>query len=84
MKRHDLMEPSEEWFAAARGIDPSRQVLGPGAHMGQGTRLVYDLINAHVPFLEEDAVMYPHVEAVRRLIASGAVVTASQAGLGEP
>jgi histidine ammonia-lyase len=43
---------------------------------------VYDLLRAHVPFLEEDAVMYPHVEAVRRLVASGRVVAASQSGLG--
>ena len=72
-----------ELFAAAQGIDFRRQALGPDARLGRGTARVYELIRKHVPFIEEDAVMYPHVEAVRRLVASGAVVAASEAGLGE-
>jgi len=60
-----------ELFAAAQGIDFRRQVLGPEAKLGQGTAPVYDLIRQRVPFLEHDAVMYPHIEAVRELVASG-------------
>jgi len=34
------------------------------------------LIRRHVPFLERDAVMYPHIEAVRRLVESGELLRA--------
>lgn len=60
-----------ELLAAAQGIDFRRQVLGPEARLGQGTALAYDLIRQRVPSLEHDAVMYPYIEAVRDLIASG-------------
>jgi histidine ammonia-lyase len=60
-----------ELFAAAQGIDFRRAVLGSEARLGQGTAPAYALIRQRVPFLEHDAVMYPHIEAVRELIASG-------------
>ena len=60
-----------ELFAAAQGIDFRRAVLGSDAQLGQGTAPAYALIRQRVPFLEHDAVMYPHIEAVRELIASG-------------
>jgi histidine ammonia-lyase len=60
-----------ELFAAAQGIDFRRAVLGSEARLGQGTAPAYALIRQCVPFLEHDAVMYPHIEAVRELIASG-------------
>jgi len=56
-----------ELFAAAQAIDFRREALGPSAKLGRGTGPVYDLIRAHVPFLDRDAVMYAHIEAVRRL-----------------
>ncbi len=62
-----------ELFAAAQGIDFRRQVLGPAARLGQGTAPAYELIRQHVPFLENDAVMYPYIESVRKLIASRAL-----------
>jgi histidine ammonia-lyase len=70
-----------ELFAAAQGIDFRRQRLGPDARLGRGTAPVYDLIRTQVPFLAHDAVMYPYVEAVRRLVADGQVVAASRQGL---
>jgi histidine ammonia-lyase len=76
-----------ELLAAAQGIDFRRQVLGPEARLGQGTAPAYDLIRGAVPFLEQDAVMYPHIEAMRQLIASGALMDAVHGALaqaGEP
>ncbi len=70
-----------ELLAAAQGIDFRREVLGPGARLGRGTRPAYELIRRHVPFLERDAVLYPYIEAVRRLIAGGELQAAVRAGL---
>ena len=58
-----------ELFAAAQGIDFRRERLGRKAQLGQGTAPAYRLIREHVPFLSQDAVMYPHIEAIRTLIA---------------
>jgi len=63
-----------ELISAAQGIDFRKEVLGANAKLGKGTQPVYDLIREHVPFLEEDTVMYPHIEAVRKLIASAEIV----------
>jgi histidine ammonia-lyase len=63
-----------ELFAAAQAIDFRREALGPTAKLGRGTGPVYDLVRAHVPFLDRDAVMYAHIEAVRRLIRDRVVM----------
>ncbi|MCB9117325.1 MAG: histidine ammonia-lyase [Caldilineaceae bacterium] len=65
-----------ELLAAAQGVDFRRQVLGDGAQLGRGTRHAYALIRRAAPFVEVDTVLYPHMEAVRRLVASGALVAA--------
>jgi histidine ammonia-lyase len=65
-----------ELLAAAQGIDFRRQKLGANAKLGRGTRHAYALIRQIAPFLEEDAVLYPYVEQVRRLIADGTLVNA--------
>jgi len=70
-----------ELLAAAQGIDFRRERLGPSARLGCGTRVAYQLVRQHVPFLENDAVMYPYIEAVRRLIADRALVQACQTAL---
>ncbi len=67
-----------ELLAAAQGIDFRRQVLGPEARLGQGTAPAYELIRQRVPFLEQDAVMYPYIEAVRDLVASGELTAAAK------
>jgi histidine ammonia-lyase len=67
-----------ELFSAAQGIDFRRQVLGPQAQLGQGTAPAYAFIRQHVPFIEKDELMYPHMETLRRLLAEGKLV----AGLG--
>jgi histidine ammonia-lyase len=58
-----------ELMAAAQGVDFRREQLGWSVQLGRGTRAVYGLIREHVPFLENDAIMYPHIEAVRSLLA---------------
>jgi histidine ammonia-lyase len=73
-----------ELFAAAQAIDFRREALGPKARLGLGTMPTYQLVCKHVPFLEHDAVMYPHIEAVRKLVASGEPVRlATDALLGK-
>jgi histidine ammonia-lyase len=72
-----------ELFAAAQGIDFRREVLGPEARLGKGTALAYELIRQHVPFLEQDAVMYPHIKAVRELVATGELMRAVKDTLPE-
>jgi histidine ammonia-lyase len=69
-----------ELLAAAQGIDFRREVLGPDACLGQGTAPAYQLIRQRVPFLEQDATMYPHIEAVRALVASRELTRAAKTG----
>jgi histidine ammonia-lyase len=68
-----------ELMAAAQGIDFRRTQVGAGARLGAGTAPAYELIRTKVPFFAEDAVLYPSIEAVRRLVASGALVRAVNA-----
>jgi histidine ammonia-lyase len=69
-----------ELLAAAQAIDFRREVLGPDARLGQGTAPAYALIRQRVPFLAQDAVMYPYIEAVRELVASGELTRAVKEG----
>jgi histidine ammonia-lyase len=59
-----------ELLAAAQGIDFRREAM-PAARLGRGTQIAYDMIRSRVPFLERDDVMYPHMNAVHGLVASG-------------
>jgi len=65
-----------ELMAAAQGVDFRKDELGQAARLGRGTQPAYDLIRKHVPFLEKDAIMYPYIEAVRKLIANRDLVVA--------
>jgi histidine ammonia-lyase len=60
-----------ELMSAAQGIDFRRQIIGAEKKLGTGTRSAYALIRKHIPFIESDTVMYGHIEAMRRLVASG-------------
>ena len=53
----------------------------PVARLGRGTAPAYALVRAHVPFIERDAVMYPYLEQVRRLVAEGAITAAVDTAL---
>lgn len=71
-----------ELMAAAQGIDFRRQELGAGARLGKGTQGAYALIREHVPFIEQDTVMYEHIEVVRGLVAAGAIMAAVRRIIG--
>ena len=60
-----------ELMCAAQGIDFRKQEIGAQARLGAGTGAAYALVREHVPFIEQDTVMYPHIEAVHRLVAAG-------------
>ncbi len=61
-----------ELLAAAQGVDFRREIM-PDAQLGAGTVRAYALIRQRVPFLPRDAVLYPFIEALRDLVASGAL-----------
>jgi len=63
-----------ELMSAAQGIDFRRQALGEGARMGRGTGPAYRLVRGQVPFIASDTFMGDYLEAVRKMIASGAVL----------
>ena len=69
-----------ELLAAAQGVDFRRQRM-PGAQLGRGTAPVYAAIRERVPFLAQDAVMYPYIEQVRTLVAGGALAAAAQGSI---
>ncbi|MCB0256013.1 MAG: histidine ammonia-lyase, partial [Anaerolineae bacterium] len=63
-----------ELLAAAQGIDFRRRALGKDARLGAGTTPAYDLIRQHAPFIEEDTLLYPYIDAVHALVTSGELV----------
>jgi histidine ammonia-lyase len=66
-----------ELLCAAQGIDFRLEELGETVEaLGHGTREAYRLIREKVPFLDEDVPLAPHIEQVRRLVASGTIKTA--------
>ncbi len=65
-----------ELMAAAQGIDFRREKLGEKAKLGKGTQPAYDLIRRHVSFIENDEIMYPHLETMRKLVAGAEIVRA--------
>ncbi len=71
-----------ELFAAAQGIDFRQEMQGGDSRLGRGTAVAYELIRQRVPFLEQDATMYPYIEAVRELVRSGELVQAVDGAIG--
>ena len=70
-----------ELMAAAQGIDFRREVMGKDKKLGRGTAVAYDLLRQHIPMLTEDTIMYPIMEKVRQLVASGEIKDAVEAVL---
>ena len=65
-----------ELMTAAQGIDFRREVMD-SPQLGQGTQPVYDAIREHVPFIEEDTVMYPYIESVHEMVTQGTIAKIS-------
>jgi len=63
-----------ELLAAAQAVDFRRRALGSDKKLGRGTAVAYRLIRERVPFIERDEPLYPHIESVRELVASGRLV----------
>lgn len=70
-----------ELLSAAQGIDFRRQDLGAQARLGRGTAAGYRLVRQRAPFIERDELLYPHLAAVRELVAHGALAAAVDAAL---
>jgi len=51
--------------------------------LGQGVKAVHGTLRKRVPYLEEDKVMYPHMDAVRDLIRSGEILNAVESKIGK-
>jgi histidine ammonia-lyase len=57
-----------ELFSAAQAVDFRKKQIGQDKKLGRKTQPVFDLIRERVPFIEEDTVMFPHIEAVKSLL----------------
>ena len=75
---HTEMIVAIEMLSAAQGLDFRRQKDGD-LRMGAGTSVAYELIRKHVPFLDEDVFLAPHMEAICKLVADGAIKDAVEA-----
>src|SRR5262249_20678677 len=49
--------------------------------LGRGTAPAYALVREQIPFLEQDTVMYPLIEAARDLVAGGELVRVCEEAL---
>ncbi len=58
-----------ELFCGAQAIDFRKKALGADKKLGNGTREIYNLIRAAVPFIEKDEYLKDHIESVRTIVA---------------
>ncbi len=64
---------SLELMAAAQGVDFRKKLLGEQARLGNGTHTAYEKVRECVPFFETDAVFYPYIEKINRLVKTGVI-----------
>ncbi|MBE2184829.1 MAG: histidine ammonia-lyase [Anaerolineae bacterium] len=72
---------SLELMSAAQGINFRKAAVRDGARLGQGTQIAYDLLREHIPFIEQDTILYDFIEAARQLVTTGEVTKAVNAKL---
>jgi histidine ammonia-lyase len=60
----------------------AQQFMDTDLKRGAGTAAVLALIGDHVPVMEEDMYLYPHLESIRDLIHSGEFVSAAEKAAG--
>jgi histidine ammonia-lyase len=70
-----------ELLAAAQGIDLRRQNVGIDARLGRGTAPVFEVLREGIPFVEQDVLMYPLIEAAHAAIVSGTIIGAVRKAL---
>lgn len=70
-----------ELFAAAQAIDFRRRTLGTTAVLGRGTAAAYEIIRAHIPFIDEDVELAPHMAQAAALVAHGDIRAAVKAAM---
>ena len=66
-----------EMMAGAQAFD-----FHKGKRPGRGTRVAYEVIREKVPFMKDDRVMYPDIEAIRQLIESNTILAAVEEEIG--
>ncbi len=57
-----------ELLSASQAVDLRKKAYGVERKLGEGTRRIYARIRDEVPFIEQDEVMYPHIEAVNGIL----------------
>lgn len=57
-----------ELFSAAQGVEFRKKIVGKDKNLGKKTQPIYNLIRAEVPFIEEDVLMYPYIQKVKRIV----------------
>lgn len=62
-----------ELMSAAQGVDFRREIHGADARQGAGTGPVYRLLRSLVPFTRSDTILYPYINVIKALIASGQI-----------
>jgi histidine ammonia-lyase len=65
-----------ELMAGAQAIDFRKLEPAKPMRLGKGTQPAYNLIRDQVPFVEEDQILYPYIQAIGDLVATGQLVKA--------
>ncbi len=66
-----------EMMSAAQACD-----FHKGRRPGRGTSVAYDLIRTKVPFLKDDRVLYPDIEAIRLMVEDCSILDAVEKEIG--
>ncbi|MBN2563477.1 MAG: histidine ammonia-lyase [Phycisphaerae bacterium] len=66
-----------EMMSAAQAVE-----FHEGRRPGRGTAVAYDLIREKVPPLKDDRVLYPDIEAIRKLVEDCSILDAVEAEIG--
>ena len=71
-----------EMLCAAQAMDFYKDKDGRPKRPGKGTAVAHDLIREKVPFMENDRVLHPDIEAVRQLVESNTILDAVEKTVG--
>ncbi len=68
-----------EALCAAQGINLRQRDDQHELRLGKGTSIAFQHIREQVPFIERDEVMYPHIEAIKRMLRDESLVSTVEA-----